>query len=111
MCDVCWPQGSEQHYINHVDGIIAIVFVGLSASTTRPSPTTPIMEGSPTSPSPTTGIVTDNMPIVMIVIIVLVVVVMMIIIIVVGGVVIRYNCGKEKETKTIYSASVACTSN
>ena len=40
------PQGSEELYISRVDGITAIVFVGLSTPTTStsPSPTTPTME-------------------------------------------------------------------
>ena len=43
-------QGSEQLYINSVDGITAIVFVGLStSSTTSPSPTTPTMEDETTT--------------------------------------------------------------
>ena len=77
MYDVCCTsQGSEQLYINRVDGITAIVFVGLTASsTTSPSPTNPLME--------------DDTPTVMIVIILSVVVVMVIIVTLIGGMAIR----------------------
>ena len=71
-------QGSEQLFINRVDGITAIVFAELLASayTTSPSPTNPLME--------------DDTPTVMIVIILLAVAIMVIIIAVIVGVGIRY---------------------
>ena len=71
-------QGSEQLFINRVDGITAIVFAELPTSsyTTSPSTTNPQME--------------DVTPTAMIVIILLAVAIMVIMITVIGGVVIRY---------------------
>ena len=72
-------QGSEQLFIDRVDGITAIVFAELLTSSyiTSPSPTNPLME--------------DDTPTIMIVIISLAVSIMVIMITVIGGVVIRYT--------------------
>ena len=78
-------QGNEQRYINRVDGIAAIVFFEVSASTTT-SPTASVI----TSPTPTDSISKDDLLTVIIVIAVLAVVVLMIIIAVVVGVTIKY---------------------
>ena len=82
-------QGNEQLYIDHVDGITAIVFPELStSSTTSPRPTT---SPSPTtSSSPTTTIVEDETPTVINVIIAVVMVVVMMIVAVVVCVAVMY---------------------
>ena len=72
MQNVCQLlQGSEQLYMNRVDGITAVVFVGMpTSSSTSPSPITPTLEDE----TPTIIIITVVVAIVALMIIVAVVV-------------------------------------